>query len=74
MFTYQSTLSKTQLDELILICGASHVLFKEEEKELYGSDETEDYFFFHAVLVKPAFWWNCTFNRTIKSNYRNRRA
>ena len=54
MFTYQSTLSKTQLDELILICGASHVLFKEEEKELYGSDETEDYFFVPAVVVKPA--------------------
>ncbi len=54
MFTYQSTLSKTQLDELILICGANHVLFKEEEKKVYGSDETEDYFFVPAVVVKPA--------------------
>lgn len=54
MFTYQSTLSKTQLDELIQICGANHVLFKEEEKEIYGSDETEDYIFVPAVVVKPA--------------------
>lgn len=54
MFTYQSTLSKTQLDELILICGASQVLFKEEDKEVYGSDETEDYFFVPAVVVRPA--------------------
>jgi len=53
MFTYQSALSKTQLDELILICGASNVLFKQEDKEVYGSDETEDFHFMPAVVVKP---------------------
>lgn len=53
MFTYQSTLSKTQLEELIRICGESNVLFKEEDKEVYGSDETEDYAFVPAVVVKP---------------------
>lgn len=54
MIKYSDALSKVQLVELNQICGEGNVLFKTEDKEVYGSDETEDFHFVPAVVVKPA--------------------
>lgn len=54
MIKYSDALSKVQLVELNQICGEGNVLFKTEDKEVYGSDETEDFYFVPAVVVKPA--------------------
>lgn len=54
MIKYSEALSTLLLEELNQICGESNVLFKTEDKEVYGSDETEDFYFVPAVVVKPA--------------------
>lgn len=54
MKNYAATLDKSLLDELLLICGSPHVLFNKSDTEQYGSDQTEDFCFVPAVVVKPA--------------------
>lgn len=47
-------ISPQVLNELIAISGEAHVLYANEDKSDYGSDETEDFHFMPAVVVKPA--------------------
>lgn len=49
-----TAISDSVLEELIQISGEEHVIYSETEKEIYGSDETEDFHFMPAVVVKPS--------------------
>lgn len=53
MISVVTELHQSLVDELVSICGESHVLASADERTSYGSDETEDLHFMPAVVVRP---------------------
>ncbi len=53
MISVITELNQSLVDELVSICGKSHVLAATDERTSYGSDETEDLHFMPAVVVFP---------------------
>ncbi|MFM1744358.1 MAG: hypothetical protein RLZZ630_295 [Bacteroidota bacterium] len=53
MISVVTELNQSLVDELVSICGKSHVLAATDERTSYGSDETEDLHFMPAVVVFP---------------------
>ncbi|MFZ6002190.1 MAG: FAD-binding oxidoreductase [Bacteroidota bacterium] len=47
------TIAETIIRQFQEIVGEGHVLVNEEQKQEYGHDKTEDYFFMPAVVLKP---------------------
>lgn len=53
MISVVTELNQSLVDELVSICGKTHVLATADERTSYGSDETEDLHFMPAVVVFP---------------------
>jgi glycolate oxidase len=49
----ETGIAMSVVNELIAICGAEYIFTDNDHRERYGQDQTEDFVFLPAVVVKP---------------------